>query len=430
MTTVYTVYRYRIYCTTEESWVYSYGTSEPSTCVNNTAHTVNPASVQTIDTISSATLDIGNNYTDTIQSSRVVEQTPIIDLKSFHGITAANKTSTSGTASVSCTVGTDSEIKLSINGGGDSAFIRSSKRGYYIAGMVSEVGIATRVPVPLDSGNVLKYGYFDEDNGYYFKLVGTQLNVGVMYNGSEILVPNSGFNKNKLDGSESNGITLDLAKGNIFRIDFTWYGFGRVTFGVLQTDSSDTQKFFPLHVYNTYGHTSCRNPYLPINIQFSSNGSAVLRDVYIAGRQYSILGKSLHNESRKMYIERGVTSSDTNTNALFSLRHKTNYKTCSVQIKKIYATANTGILLQIIKNATTSGIFIDNMYVDESCLQVDTSSITNGTVYKSFLLFANVPIELDVDDCDMYEDDTLSFTWKSSVLWNTIDISVEWDEQW
>lgn len=41
--------KYRIYCTTEGTWVYNYDTIAPTTCANNVAHTVNSSSVSQLD---------------------------------------------------------------------------------------------------------------------------------------------------------------------------------------------------------------------------------------------------------------------------------------------------------------------------------------------------------------------------------------------
>lgn len=428
-----TVYKYRMFCVTENAWVYNYGLTDPTTCINNTSHTINTGSISIIDTVSSQDIYITNNYSDTFESSRMVQQNLVLDLKSYNGVTTDNIKNVTGTGTVTSTIGTDSEIKLSINGTSDVAGLRSAKRGYYIAGLSSEVGIALRIPTALVSGNILKFGYFDTSNGYYFKLTGSTLSVCVMRFGTETEISSSSFNRYKLDGTEANGITLDFTKGNIFRIDFTWYGFGQVIFGVIQTNITGVQKFYPMHVHNTTTTTSCGVPNLPINVQLSSNGSSSTRDVYIAGRQYSILGKLIQNERRKMYVLQGASSATTSTNRLFSLRYKTSYKTCTVEFKKIYAMANVEILLQVWKNATLSGSsFGTNSFVNETCLEVDTSSsFSGGTIMQSYLLFAGAPVDIYLKDLHLYEDDTITFTWKATtILSNTMDLIVEWDEKW
>lgn len=427
------VSEWRIYCLTENAWVENWSVAAPTTCANDTSHSVNTDSVQILQNVNSQMVEVVNEYKDTLESSRVVQQSPIIDLKSFHGITSKNKTNTTATGAVTATSEITSEIKLSISATTDVAGIRSSKRGYYIAGLVSEVGVALRIPTNLDTTHVLKYGYYDNDNGYYFKLIGTQLNVCILNNGVETLIAYNDFNANKLNGAESNGVTLDFSKGNIFRIQFTWYGFGQVIFGVIQTDLTNAQKFYPMHIYNNESAgTTCGNPYLPINVQLSSNGSSLTRDVYIAGRQYSVLGKLIDNNLRNMYCVNNAASSDTNSNPLFSLKYNTSYITCPTEIKRIRAISNTNIVLQIVKNASLTGSsFVDNTLVDASCLQVDTSAtFTGGTIFKTYLLFANIPIDIEVFDCDIYENDTLTFTWKATTTSNTISIQVDYDEKW
>lgn len=53
-----TVFKYRIYCNTENTWVEGYGTTEPDKCYNNTEHEINPLSVQVVETIEQNTVKI------------------------------------------------------------------------------------------------------------------------------------------------------------------------------------------------------------------------------------------------------------------------------------------------------------------------------------------------------------------------------------
>ncbi len=54
--------QYRIFCLTD-GWVYSWGTVEPTTCNINTSHTINPNSLQVIDTIQKNTVKIETQNT-------------------------------------------------------------------------------------------------------------------------------------------------------------------------------------------------------------------------------------------------------------------------------------------------------------------------------------------------------------------------------
>lgn len=424
------VSQWRIYCIDEGNWIESWSTVEPTLCANSTSHLVNPNSVQLLQTIDNQDVDVSNTYQDLLESARVVQQTPIIDLKSFHGITKENKTSITGNATVTASSEVDSEIKLNINGTSAICSLRSAERGYYTAGLVSECGIAIRIPEILYTTQELKFGYYDDSNGYYFKLVGNSLSVGIMYNGNETLITRDNFNKNRLDGSAD--LLLDLAKGNIFRITFTWYGFGNVTFGVIQTDMINEQRFIPMHTYTTDGNTSCGNPYLPINIKLSSNGSTQDKSVYVGGRQYCVLGKPIDNTYKNMYYATDSATINTSTKYLFSIKNKTNYKTCISKIVNIRALSTSSAIVKILKNATlTSSSFINNPYVEETALSVDTSaSLTGGTVCKTFLLFANTELNIEIKDMNIYEDDTISIVWNSITGTSTFGIQLDYTEKW
>jgi len=56
MTSITTLYKYRIYCTTNSQWEYIYNTSAPSTCPINVGHTVNASSVSILDQIAAISI--------------------------------------------------------------------------------------------------------------------------------------------------------------------------------------------------------------------------------------------------------------------------------------------------------------------------------------------------------------------------------------
>ena len=60
-----TVYQYRIWCTTDSKWEYTFGTSPPTTCPTNTAHGVNLNSAQQLKKISNERVEIIEETTPT-----------------------------------------------------------------------------------------------------------------------------------------------------------------------------------------------------------------------------------------------------------------------------------------------------------------------------------------------------------------------------
>jgi hypothetical protein len=53
-----TVQKYKIYCATEAKYVEGWGSTEPTTCYNNTTHTVNLSSVQTLETVNNSQVKV------------------------------------------------------------------------------------------------------------------------------------------------------------------------------------------------------------------------------------------------------------------------------------------------------------------------------------------------------------------------------------
>ena len=60
-----TVYKYRIYCNTDNKWEYVWSETAPTTCPTNTAHSVNSTSVSVVETSSTSVVEIKEESTPT-----------------------------------------------------------------------------------------------------------------------------------------------------------------------------------------------------------------------------------------------------------------------------------------------------------------------------------------------------------------------------
>lgn len=385
-----------------------------------------------MDIVEPNSVKVINGLKDGLDVSISAQKKGIICLKSFHGLNNQNIVSTTGNGTVSASSEVTSEIELNVSTASDTSKIRSKKRGYYIAGYVSQCGVAVRLPSGLDTTQVLKFGYFDNSNGYYFKITSNEFSVCILNDSVETEITRNNFNKNRLDGTEQNGITLDLSKGNIFRIDFTWYGYGNVNFGVIQTDSNLEQKIFQLHKYDVIGKTSCNNPNLPITVSLTAGTSNVSKSVFIGGRQYAIIGNVERFLSDSMYFVHNSSGTLNVLKPLFSFRYKTNCKSFCTSINKIFGTVNTNAIIQIIQNPTlNSPSFGTNPYVESTCLEIDSSSTTvSGTVIETYLVLADSSISIQ-SKYELYEDYTYTIGWKvldNNLVGNKISLQVNWLE--
>ena len=103
-------------------------------------------------------------------------------------------------------------------------------------------------------------GYFDDNDGVYFESVGSDIFLVVRSSVSgsvvETRVPQSDWNEDKADGTDSIGFNLDPTKASMFWIDMQWHGAGRVRFGTYEPLGSRV----PLHTFQ-FANTSDVYPY-------------------------------------------------------------------------------------------------------------------------------------------------------------------------
>lgn len=77
--------------------------------------------------------------------------------------------------------------------------------------------------------------------------------------------PQTAWNRDKMDGAGPSGQTLDHTKGNVYKIQYQWLGFGSIVFSV---EISGTGMFQIVHVIeyaNLNTSPSINNPTLPIS---------------------------------------------------------------------------------------------------------------------------------------------------------------------
>lgn len=132
---------------------------------------------------------------------------------------------------------------FSVNSSNGSSVSRTSNRYHYY-----QPGVGNLVIITLAHGdagkanNVREWGYADESDGLLFRLTGTTLQVVLRSSVSgsvvEEIVDQANWNGDKLDGTGTSGMDIDLTKANFFWIDFAWLGVGPARFGVLAPDGS------------------------------------------------------------------------------------------------------------------------------------------------------------------------------------------------
>lgn len=71
------VHQYRVYCNDEASYVFTWGTTEPTTCPNNNTHSINSSSTTIINTVSTSTVRAEENSNGYFETTHVVMNIPM-----------------------------------------------------------------------------------------------------------------------------------------------------------------------------------------------------------------------------------------------------------------------------------------------------------------------------------------------------------------
>lgn len=232
------------------------------------------------------------------------------------------------TGGTSTYVPTESSHILAVDGASGSDVTRTTNRyHYYLPGNSNLVLMTTSCGDSGKVGNRRRWGAFDDNDGVFFELDGTTLNVVVRSSTSgsvvETKVAQSNWNNDKLDGSGLSQFVVDITKINVWWIDYQWLGAGRVRFGLF---SPDGERVVCHQVENAGQHPLAymRTGTLPLrtqNTNFAATGSSSeLREQCLA-----IMTEGTHEDYtfwRKADVDvegLTVTTSDTQ---IFSLKAK------------------------------------------------------------------------------------------------------------
>tara|TARA_R110000796_G_scaffold3212_11_gene12310 strand:- start:743 stop:2032 length:1290 start_codon:yes stop_codon:yes gene_type:complete len=321
---------------------------------------------------------------------QTVERTPVIELKSTYGLSALRDivtvTGSGGVVHPGIDAASEFAVATTANGA-DSAQLDSAERGRYMPGSAGEIGIGIRLASATRTGNLkTEWGAFTDDDGFIFGLDATGFYVAVRKGATDTIIRQADFNRDTFDGTGPSGLTLNLLNGNIFQVDFTWYGYGTIIFEIVTKDLLGTQRKYKFHEFTPTLTTSVGNPNLPIRAKATNGGTAVAQTVFVAGRQYSIMGKFNPNKRANGHFRSAALGSiGTTFLPVMSFRRKTDFQSISAAVDGFDALTTGDLYWQLRVNGTLTGASYgtpaDTTAV-ETCMEVDTSAtaITGGEI--------------------------------------------------
>ena len=175
----------------------------------------------------------------------------------------------------------ESTMLMTVLGTGDSA-VRQTKQVFSYQPGKSLLTLVTFVMNTPTVGLRQRVGYFGAQNGVYFEVDGTDINLVIRkYTGGTVddtteKIPRSQWNGDKMDGlggqSNISGVTLDVAKSQIFWCDVEWLGVGSVRCGFVING-----QFIVCHIFhhaNIFNKVYMTTASLPVRYELTSTGAA------------------------------------------------------------------------------------------------------------------------------------------------------------
>ena len=322
-----------------------------------------------------------------------------IELKSAVD-TVSNLTNNIETTDGGVEVATTGEYRVFTNDV-TSAFssLQSGGRGRYIPGYEAECGVGLRLPADQTYAGTQKieWGYFDDDDG---------IGYGIDANGFYVFVERFGvvttktyqadFNQDTLSGDNTNanpsGFTFDRSTGNIFQMEFVWYGYGPIQWFINLADENDPRgsRLVLMHQISPDQATSISQPNLPISVRVDNGNQATGLEVFVGGRQFSVYG--VLNERARIngnYRLSQAVSSGVWT-PLISFRRKAGRgDNQTVRVQNVEIITNQDLIYSFVSGGTLTGATfgaLRDISPNETVVESDraATAITGGTFFGGY----------------------------------------------
>lgn len=253
---------------------------------------------------------------------------------------------------------------------------------------------------------IQRIGYFDDNNGVFFELNGTTLNVVLRSNTSgsvvETRIAQSAFNLDKIDGTGVSGTTFDATKQQIFVIDLQWLGSGRIRFGI----NGGEFVTYIHQITNANSNTTVymRSGSLPIRYEIvnsgTTSGSTTLRMTCM-----SIMSEgSINKPDVARSVDNGIREIGVGNTfePLIAIRLKSTYNRATIIPKFLSLACLTPdiVCFRLILNPTTLTGASWSSVATDSITEFDTSAtaFSGGTQLRTFYVGDNNGQTPNLDD--------------------------------
>lgn len=198
------------------------------------------------------------------------EEDPIVALSFNYNINsyfAVTGTVSGGVVSQSSSMA----VLSSSTGAAGSAYLESKQAVRYVPGQGVTAKFTAIFTTGSNGDSLQEIGLGDTTDGFFFAMSGSNFGIVRRQNGVDTFTSQSAWNgPDKYDGSQ--GQTLNPAKGNVFKINFQWLGFGAIRFFVEDPNNGTLDLVHTIAYANANTVPSVFNPTLPLHARVLNRG--------------------------------------------------------------------------------------------------------------------------------------------------------------
>lgn len=274
------------------------------------------------------------------------------------------------------------EYILQTSSGGDFSEIRSRERGRYVPGTAAEAGMRVRIPdLNIGDGEIL-WAYYDTDSN------NNVLNaLGFGYNSTDgvfITRVKGGTQKEKVPESSWNltpNYGVNLSKGQIFQVDFSFYGSGLILFKIIESTSPRKRnREVYVHSIDVTGEISLDRPNLKLGVRVDGGTTSGTNTVALGSRQFSVQGEFRPNEKFHANRRNGVSVSSTSWTPLMGVRMDPNAEPLPVSLDEYEILTEVNLDIVVMLDPDISGAswgIATYQSASETITQFDESATLN-----------------------------------------------------
>lgn len=295
----------------------------------------------------------------------------------------------------------DSGVNLTVPTTSGASVVRQTKRYFrYITGKGMSV-LTAIIPGPAKANVFKGWGYFDANDGMFFRQTGSGFAVVIRSSTSgspvDTVINQADWNIDKMDGTGISGVTLDPEKYNVWVVEFAWQGAGGVRFGVFMGGYVNyVHEFRPANILT---EPFTRTPILPVRYEITNTGTAASSTKITHGTLGLIVDgpSSILDATQGFSTSREATPKSLNTtlSPVLAIRPKllidgeTNRVPIELQTLTITAETQT-IYWELVKNVTiTGGTWSSVNSISAVERNTTATSYSGGTVLDSGYVLAS-----------------------------------------